>query len=411
MGAGGGAVDDAAVESAIVAALSGADPDPQRAAALLVAHGFPVERARRAVFDAVAALNRRLFPPLSKLELLLAEGCNMACAYCFEHAILTDGARRRRVMSHATIARAVDLVVAYAQPGAEIDVTLFGGEPTLAMDGVRFAVETVTTRCAENDLACRFAMTTNGLLLDAATIETCVSRNVKILLSVDGLAPSHDAYRRDKQGHGTFDAVLGALKRLKALQPWIGVKMTIMPSEAGRLFDNVRGLHDLGVNQFLIGRATGVAWPSTARDALASEMTRLGRWIAERPRHDLVVDGFSNPSAPGVFGCGAARQGIAVNVAGEVSGCARILSLDSGRVVGKLGDVAFGLYRWEARAEMISCAQLRAHCVADGLDAAYLGGCFAVNYEDTGDLYRPSRVEQEMLGLLEAARAPFVGAA
>lgn len=382
-------------------------PDMSSVEADLIGYGQTEQTARRTIYETVLSINRTIFPPLSKLELLLTEGCNMACRYCFEQNILADHIIRKRIMSDAVIERSINLLFDYGEDQKEFAVTLFGGEPTLALPGVRRAVEYAEKRVASVGASCSFNMTSNGLLLSDEMIDFAADKKIKILLSVDGLAASHDAFRVDKGGQPTFARVIANLRKLKAKQPWIGVKMTIMPSEAPLLCENVRGLRDLGANQFVIGRATGADWPEEAQRAFVEQMAKLQDGMRDAPSADVRITDFEQEAAPtGLFGCGAARTGIAVNVAGEVSGCSRIISLESGVTVGKLGDVDYGLYCLKERLRAVGCSELAANCASLGIADEYRGGCFAVNYEDTGNMYAPSLLEHGMKQrLLQSGRA------
>ncbi len=62
--------------------------------------------------------------------------------------------------------------------------------------------------------------------------------NIKVLLSIDGMELTHNRFRIDGQGCGTFDKVINGLK-LKKKQPYIGVKMTVMPPNVANLYDDV----------------------------------------------------------------------------------------------------------------------------------------------------------------------------
>ena len=357
-------------------------------------NGFDSDTAERLIYEIVASINLKLFHPISALELLLVEGCNLACRYCFESAVLrTRG--RGRLMSNETIRRSIDLLFDYSAPKASLWITLFGGEPLINFEGVQFATEYLESKSAATGQKYGVGITTNGVLLTERIVDFLAAHKVRVLLSVDGLAPTHDRYRVDRRGAGTFKRVVSALRTIKSRQPWVGVKMTVMPSEACNLFANVRGLRDLGANQFLIGHASGVQWPEEAISAYLEQWGLLRDWYREHSRNDVRINELDEISPrPPVFGCRAARSGIAVNANGEITGCSRIATLDGKSRIGKLGDVRSGLYGIGNRMEMLNCQRLIENCDAVGLAKTYMSGCFATNYEACGDLYVPNLIEQ-----------------
>ena len=83
-------------------------------------------------------------------------------------------------------------------------------------------------------------------------VDYFAQHKIKVLFSIDGLESSHNRYRVDKQGKGTFEKAMNGLKIMKKRQPYIGVKMTVMPQNVPDLFDDVVGLYEMRVNHFII---------------------------------------------------------------------------------------------------------------------------------------------------------------
>jgi uncharacterized protein len=236
-------------------------------------------------------------------------------------------------------------------------------------------------------------MTSNGVRINADMASYLSEHRIKVLLSVDGLADTHDRYRRDKRGNGTFDQVMNALTLLKRVQPWIGVKMTVMPDTAAMLFDNVVGLYERGVNQFLISYATGIEWPADAMQVYGAQFGRVYEWYqANKSAGDLRISEMDKleENAPGYFGCQAGRISITVTVDGEVSPCAKVLALDNKKLLAQLGNVGYGLTHLVNRAELVSARRVQSACQTAGIADDYEGGCFAQNYEDNGSIFVPS---------------------
>lgn len=342
--------------------------------------------ARGAIFEAVALVNDGLFPPLTQIELVLTEGCNLGCAYCFEKDML--GYRR---MPLEVAQRGIDLLFRYSRDEAELHVAHFGGEPTLNFKAVKAVTEYAESRASEAGKRVHFNMTSNGVLIDEEIAEYCGGHNIRVLLSIDGLKATHDRYRTDKRGRGSFDRAVAGMKLLKKFQPWLGVKMTVMPENAHGLFRDVSGLYEMGVNQFTIGYATGIEWPADAMQIYVEQMGALYRWYTGTRRDDLLIDELEefDPEA-NYFGCQAGRSSVSISVGGEVSPCSKILALNNRQLLSKLGDVWYGLTHVRNRAELVSCSQLRSACRAKGIEQEFQGGCFAANYDENGDLFSPN---------------------
>ena len=92
--------------------------------------------ARGFLYDTIAGLNTALFPPVTHLELIHTEGCNLGCSYCFEKDML--GFRR---MKPEVARAAVKLLFDYSGDASKVSVVHFGGEPTMNMPGIKLVTE------------------------------------------------------------------------------------------------------------------------------------------------------------------------------------------------------------------------------------------------------------------------------
>jgi uncharacterized protein len=352
--------------------------------------GLSPSESARVVYELVLQINSRLFPPVTQLELVHTEGCNLACHYCFEKNMLGY----RKMPAEVTRA-AIDLLFDYSGNESNLQVTHFGGEPTLNYSGIQHATEYALARAEQERKSVRFDMTTNGVLLNEAMVEYFAQNQIMVLLSVDGLQASHDLYRVDKRGRGTYARVMKGLTILKTVQPWIGVKMTVMPQNAGSLFEDAVGLYELGVNEFIIGHATGVPWSETDVLNFGTQLRKLFVWYKNANSPDIRIREFDEAEVDDEphFGCQAGRNSIAVTVDGQVSPCSKIMGFDSKNVVCKLGDVWNGLTHIRNRSELNSCGSLKKACAERGIAKEFRGGCFAVNYGESGELFIPSLQE------------------
>lgn len=350
------------------------------------------EDARDVIYGVSAQVNEALFPPLTQLELVLTEGCNLGCAYCFEKDML--GYRR---MPSEVARRAVDLLMLYSRDRQDLDIAHFGGEPTLSFRTVREVTEYAEQRAAVCGKRVHFNMTTNGVLLNEEIARYCAAHDIRVLLSIDGGRIAHDRYRVDKRGQGTFDRAMQGLAILKRHQPWIGIKMTVMPDNVGRLADDVRMLRDAGVNQFTIGHATGVPWFDADMTAYVGALGDIRVWYDQHKADDLRIDDIEDDGPDGAyFGCQAGRSSVSVSVDGQISPCSKVLALNNRDLLGKLGDVWLGLTHVANRVDVVGCGKLKAAAAAQGIASDYQGGCFVSNYNETGSLFDPSLMEHRL---------------
>jgi uncharacterized protein len=68
------------------------------------------------IYKLVLRLNTVLFPPIDGVELVLTEGCNLACSYCFEKNML--GYKK---MPLNIAVNAVDLLIDYSSDRPDLN--------------------------------------------------------------------------------------------------------------------------------------------------------------------------------------------------------------------------------------------------------------------------------------------------
>jgi uncharacterized protein len=108
-----------------------------------------------------------------------------------------------------------------ASPGPVVLFVWHGGEPTLAgLDFYRHAVE-LQKHYLPQGWTCWNNLQTNGILLDDEWCSFLADAHFDVGLSIDGTQWLHDAYRKDRRGHGTYKRVVGAIRCLQdhGIQP------------------------------------------------------------------------------------------------------------------------------------------------------------------------------------------------
>jgi len=225
-----------------------------------------------------------------------------------------------------------------------------------------------------------------------------------ILLSLDGGRESHDKHRRFKNGCGSFASIVARIPLLKRDQRWLGARVTPTPETIARLVADIRELKDIGINQFIIGPATGVEWSSADMDLYQAQMFELAEVYASWKQQSLPVrisffDGDEEARITrSTWGCGAGRSRISVSVTGEIQACGKVQGLNNLEGTLPFGNVLSGFtipglrnrllfndYTVRQRAQCFDCALID-HCA---------GGCPATNFQHTGSIYLPNPQECE----------------
>ena len=154
-------------------------------------------------------------PPISLLIKPASGSCNMRCRYCF----YTDEAENRAVASMGRMTpEAMRLIADKALAWADGDCTFAfqGGEPSLAgLDFFRSLTDYVSAHPNPRGVRVHYAFQTNGYALDEAWAQWFAQNKVLVGISLDGPKELHDRYRVDREGKGTFNRVMAAIRLLE----------------------------------------------------------------------------------------------------------------------------------------------------------------------------------------------------
>ena len=203
---------------------------------------------------------------------------------------------------------------------------------------------------------------------------------------------------------------------MKRYQPWLGARMTPTPESMRGLHDNVLHLQALGVNQFLIGPATGLRYSDDDVAQFKRQMLRIGSYyvgqVKSKTPFRMTIFERRPENAPGhyrgIWGCGAGRGRMSVSATGEIQPCAKIQGLNdlAGIPEYSLGNVLDGFTNLDARRKFIAFGyEERKPCHSCDLTDDCAGGCPAVNWEATGSIRLPDPCECKITrALLEVKR-------
>ena len=173
----------------------------------------------------------------------VGSACNLDCDYCYYlgKAALYEG--RQPKMSDELLERYISQYIEAVQ----VPVVTFcwhGGEPLLA--GIDFYEKAVALQNKyRGNKQIENSLQTNGLLINGEWCDFFRRNNFLIGLSLDGPKEIHDAYRRDRGGHPTFDRVMKALEMMAVSGVEYNTLSTINDRCAGqgkRVYDFMRSV-------------------------------------------------------------------------------------------------------------------------------------------------------------------------
>ncbi|MBI5288623.1 MAG: anaerobic sulfatase maturase [Chloroflexi bacterium] len=197
--------------------------------------------------------------------------CNLDCQYCFflSKEELYPGSRFR--MTDEVLETYIRQLVE-AQAGPEVTVAWQGGEPTLM--GLDFFRKAMAYEEAYRRPGTRIVNTiqTNGTLIDEEWCAFFREHDFLVGISIDGPREMNDAYRVDKGGKPTFDAVMRGLRALRDCGVAFNVLTTVHRANEDRPVEVYRFLRDEAGARFIqfipiVERTDGPASGQAVSDA------------------------------------------------------------------------------------------------------------------------------------------------
>lgn len=155
---------------------------------------------------------------LNELIFKMTDACNMRCKYCIysEHYpdTLTYG---KDYIKKDIVKKAIDEYMNNIKvqrknlPQKKPFIAFYGGEPLMAFNVIKFAIEYVEKYY--NEMGTKFTITTNGLLLEKSEIcEFLKEKNVIICLSLDGYKENHDRNRLTVNNGVSYDKLMNIIR-------------------------------------------------------------------------------------------------------------------------------------------------------------------------------------------------------
>jgi uncharacterized protein len=322
---------------------------------------------------------------LASMELNLTFNCNLTCEYCFVHNKSPEDR-----MSFTTAKTAIDVLLEHAYP--KVTVTLFGGEPLLEFELIKNIVPYTMEKAQQKGISVEWAITTNGTLITEEILRFFARHQIMLLLSIDGGPETHDRYRRTKSGEGTWLKIVNLIPLVKQYQGWLGARVTVAAEAVSSMKEDFKHLVELGINQFIIAPAQGArCWSEEEigrygfnlrqiyQDYLALKQTGTAIFIEEFEADEKEEKGW---------GCRAGVTSIAVAPNGDVSPCSKLLGLTNEKGKCIVGNVHSDINYDLLKPFQMALYQQPSHCKL--CTDKCTGGCFAVNFEQTGNHFTPS---------------------
>ena len=343
---------------------------------------------------------------IKALCLNVIHGCNLRCKYCFADEGEYNG--HKGVMSLETAKKAIDYVVKRSGPRKNIEIDLFGGEPTLIMDTIKEIIKYARENEKKWNKNIRFTMTTNSTLLDDEMMEYMDKEMGNIILSLDGRKEVNDKVRIKPDGSGSYDDILPNIKKMisKRTKGKTFYVRGTFTRENTDFYNDVKAMLNEGFREISIepvvlpdGNSMAIREEDLPEifanyDKLYDEMLRRKKENDEFTFYHFNIDIQGGPCVyKRISGCGAGFEYVAITPQGDVYPCHQFV----GHEEYKLGNIYDDTFDKElSRKFKESHIYNKPKCRECWARFYCSGGCQANNINFNGDMRIPYEIGCKM---------------
>lgn len=141
-----------------------------------------------------------------RLQLLMAEGCNLGCRYCYQWR---NGTNQKGTLMPWNVAQAaVDYLLWRSGGRRDLQITFFGGEPLLNYTMIQRVVEYCKALEKSTNRTFIFELITNGTLLSKPVVDFLIEHKFLLFISLDGWREMHEYNRPALHGEDLYETIV-----------------------------------------------------------------------------------------------------------------------------------------------------------------------------------------------------------
>ncbi len=330
--------------------------------------------------------------PLGKthhLSLVLTTDCNLRCTYCFANG---GDSVHRMPLSLATDA----LDQLFSDTRSPLEVTFFGGEPTLEFATITGVVE----HCYDRFARPSFDITSNGVF-SATVSDFLLAHSFTVTISLDGPSSVQNLQRPTSKKGPSARTVFSNVRRLATAPEQLKLRVTVTKLNVAQMGETVRLAAELGARYIhfaavsLTGRGAN---DNTLRPSVQAYVSGFREAVDAAIEYGIEVtdEALVYLLNPASNFCSAALGGkYIVNPDGSLSSCLEVQACDSpfeSFIVGNYDRRTERFVFNESRRTQLAMltVQNMHPCSACPWKFICGGGCPIRNLGDTGTAMQPS---------------------
>jgi len=344
-------------------------------------------------------------PPFHSTTIDLTEHCNLACDYCFTWR---SGQRKGRVLKEDIGRKIIDwwLMQGDINQGNKRSISWWGGEPLLEWDLLQRLTYYAEEKAKEGGWDLEFGGTTNGIFYTPEKFQWVVDHKCVMLISLDGIEPAHDAHRKTCDGKGTWKTVDKNTRVAMKTIPFQRIRSSITVDATPYFYESIQYfVEELGLNNIAFSLVFEGNWTEKDWELLEEQFNLSVDYAIKRAKEGtpIVLKHFNDEALinnrdlgiQNPCGAGAGYSGWSID--GYCYPCHRFNKYNQTteeRAKSKITIASIydgfinhewrrSFYEWKNHPskKCLKCSIFRR--------SVCNGGCYAVNFDLTGDIYSP----------------------
>jgi radical SAM protein with 4Fe4S-binding SPASM domain len=184
--------------------------------------------------------------PIRTLYLCTSYNCNLSCDYCLTKKSIAKNREPCLRLSDEMAESVLRFFISCSEKDAEKEVVLYGGEPLLYPDLVKFVFNKTREleRKMHHSKPSRFIICTNGTLITKRIASFVSKANIYPVVSFDGMEQQHNRHRKNNKGEGSFECAAKGYDNLVAEGIRPGVSLTLGCHTSEEIVETVIQIND-----------------------------------------------------------------------------------------------------------------------------------------------------------------------
>lgn len=328
-------------------------------------------------------------PNISSITLMLVQGCNLACTYCFG-----DGGtyKNKGIMNKDIAKKSIDFLIENSK-SKNLNITFFGGEPLLNFDLIKYIISYCNEIEKSSDIKFYYSMTTNGTLINDEISKYIIDNNIKTMISIDG-GKNHNKERVYLNKKPAYNDIINNTKILRD-KGLLSSRPTITDNNLN-LVEVFNELDSLNFNNIPMACADNVMdiisyhnylnenlkFISFFKDLIHNNKYSTAKKMKIIYRALTQLNNAKVQKNP----CGASINMIAIDINGDIFPCHRFVSSE----IHKIGNVNTNIDREKFIEQLLNNETKFDECNECIVKIFCRGSCPYENYNNTKTLNRPS---------------------